>query len=102
MKTVVNEITYDTETAHEIGCYECHCADILLFREILYQDRENSNIYFLYWNVFIKLKYFKKVHSWSVLQVPGIIPISVDVANKWHEAHIDADGFIPKSEDSIE
>lgn len=102
MKQVINGITYDTETANKIGCYECRCSDIFLFRETLYQDVKNRNIYFLYWNMFIELEYFKKVYDPPSFQVPIIMPISVDVANKWHNAHIAADGFTSKSEDSIE
>lgn len=92
MKKIINGKRYDTETAKEVG-HDSYSnpSDFDYWDETLY--RKTTGEFFLYGEGGAKTRYAKTVGQnwWSGGSM--IIPLTIEKAKEWAEAHLDGDEY---------
>lgn len=93
MKAIINKRLYDTETATFIGRYNngYGFGDFNYIREELY--RKKNGEYFIYGRGGAWTKYSESDGDW-MSSGSRIIPLTVEAAEKWAEAHMSADDYL--------
>ena len=93
MKTIINKRLYDTETATLIGRYNngYDFGDFNYIREELY--RKKNGEYFIYGRGGARTKYSESDGD-CMSSGSRIIPLTIEEAEKWAEAHMSADDYL--------
>lgn len=93
MKRIIKGKLYNTETATSIGSYQySYPRDFHYLREELYQ--KNNGEFFLSGEGGPLSKYREQVDSGGWTSGEAIIPLDVEEAKEWGEAHLDVEDYI--------
>ncbi len=93
MRKIINNRSYDTDTAKELGSWStaCSASDGRSFSETLYQKRTGE--FFLHGAGNPMSRYAERVDGSCWRCGEAITPLTYDRARQWAERHLDAEDY---------